>query len=53
MFYFLIKNIGAAKALLDVEGVNAEQIALKAMKIAASKCIYTNENFVMERVKWE
>lgn len=44
---------GAAKALIDIEGLTAEDIALKSMKIAASKCIYTNDNFVMEKVKWD
>eukprot|EP00347_Sterkiella_histriomuscorum_P010889 403374534 len=32
----------AATALLDVEGMDAEQIARKAMKIAADLCVYTN-----------
>lgn len=38
----------AARALLDVEGWSAKDIALKAMKIAADTCVYTNHNFVIE-----
>jgi ATP-dependent protease HslVU (ClpYQ) peptidase subunit len=44
--------IGAARALLDIEGYDAEKIALKAMQIAAEKCIYTNSNFVTEKITW-
>jgi ATP-dependent HslUV protease subunit HslV len=35
----------AAKALLDVEGYDAEKIALKSMGIAAALCLNTNDNF--------
>ena len=38
----------AAKALLDVEGLDAEQVAERAMKIAAEICVFTNDNFVKE-----
>src|SRR5919107_1343363 len=40
--------LAAAKALLDVEGLSAEDIARKAMRIAAGICVYTNENVVIE-----
>ena len=40
--------IAAAKALIDIEGMTAEQIAIKSMKIAADLCIYTNHNTTME-----
>jgi ATP-dependent HslUV protease subunit HslV len=40
--------LAAARALIDQEGVDAEQIARRAMKIAADICIYTNENVVIE-----
>lgn len=40
----------AAKALLDREDMDAEQIAHKAMSIAAEICVYTNNNFVTEVV---
>ena len=38
----------AAKALAAHSDLNAEEICREAMKIAASICIYTNENIVLE-----
>ena len=38
----------AAKALIDVPGLTAMDIALKSMKIASELCIYTNNNFTIE-----
>ncbi len=40
----------AALALLDVEGLDAETIARRAMKIAGDMCIYTNNNLTMEKL---
>jgi ATP-dependent HslUV protease subunit HslV len=40
--------LAAAKALLDVESLGAEEIARRAMKIAAGICVYTNENVTLE-----
>ena len=43
-------NFGVKKlsgALLDTEK-DAEEIARKAMQIAAEICVYTNSNFVVE-----
>ena len=40
--------LAAARALLDVDGLDAEAIARKAMRIAADICVYTNENTVVE-----
>uniref|UniRef100_A0A7S3CGT4 ATP-dependent protease subunit HslV n=1 Tax=Chloropicon roscoffensis TaxID=1461544 RepID=A0A7S3CGT4_9CHLO len=40
----------AARALLDVEGLTADDIARKAMEIAADICIYTNDKFTVERL---
>ena len=37
-----------AVALIDMDGMEAEAIARKAMKIAADICIYTNESVVVE-----
>ena len=42
--------LAAARALIDVDGMEAEAIALRAMKIAAGVCIYTNENVVIEKL---
>jgi ATP-dependent HslUV protease subunit HslV len=38
----------AAKALIAHSELNAEEICREAMKIAASICVYTNENIVIE-----
>ncbi|HYD30230.1 MAG TPA: ATP-dependent protease subunit HslV [Azospirillaceae bacterium] len=40
--------LSAARALIDVDGLDAEAIARKAMRIAAGICVYTNENVVVE-----
>ena len=40
--------LAAAKALIDVEGLTAEEIARRAMKIAAGICVYTNESVTLE-----
>jgi len=40
--------LAAARALMDVPGLEAVDIAKKAMSIAADMCIYTNHNFTME-----
>jgi ATP-dependent HslUV protease subunit HslV len=40
--------LAAARALVDLDGLDAEAIARKAMKIAAGICIYTNDNVTLE-----
>ena len=40
--------LAAAKALIEVDGLSAEEIARRAMKIAAGICVYTNENVTLE-----
>jgi len=42
--------LAAARALIDVEGLDAEAIARKAMKIAADICVYTNTNVIVEKL---
>jgi ATP-dependent HslUV protease subunit HslV len=42
--------LSAARALIDVEGLDAEAIARKSMKIAADICVYTNHNIVIEKL---
>ncbi len=42
--------LAAARALMDQEKLNAEDIAKKAMKIASDICIYTNSNFTIEKL---
>ena len=40
--------LAAARALVAVEGLSAEDVARRAMKIAADICVYTNSNVVLE-----
>jgi ATP-dependent HslUV protease subunit HslV len=40
--------LSAARALMQVDGLSAEEIARRAMKIAAEICVYTNSNIVLE-----
>ena len=42
--------LSAARALIDIDGLDAEAIARKAMKIAADICVYTNTNLVIEKL---
>lgn len=42
--------LSAARALIDVDGLDAEAVARKAMKIAAGICVYTNENVTLEKL---
>ena len=42
--------LAAARALIDVEGMDAEAVARKAMDIAADICVYTNHNLVIEKL---
>ncbi|MDR3439620.1 ATP-dependent protease subunit HslV [Telmatospirillum sp.] len=40
--------LSAARALIDIDGLEPEAIARKAMKIASGICVYTNENVIVE-----
>jgi|TARA_B110000438_G_C15651632_1_gene579826 ATP-dependent HslUV protease subunit HslV len=40
--------LAAAKALIDQKNLGAEEIARKAMAVAAGICVYTNENITVE-----
>lgn len=40
--------LAAARALIDRDDLEAEEIARKSMKIAADICVYTNENVTVE-----
>jgi len=42
--------LSAARALMDVDGYDAEAIARKSMDIAADICIYTNKNVTLETI---
>jgi ATP-dependent HslUV protease subunit HslV len=43
----------AAKALFEIDEISTDDLALKSMKIASELCIYTNDNFVIERIDCE
>ena len=40
--------LAAARALISIDGLSAEEIARRAMKIAAEICVYTNTNVTVE-----
>ncbi|HYE49865.1 MAG TPA: ATP-dependent protease subunit HslV [Azospirillaceae bacterium] len=42
--------LSAARALVDIPGMDAEAIARKAMGIAADICVYTNRNLTLEKL---
>ena len=44
------RRAAAARALLDRPDMAAEDIARKAMSIAADICVYTNRNVIIESV---
>jgi ATP-dependent HslUV protease subunit HslV len=43
--------LSAAKALIDTD-MNAEEIALKSINIAAEICVYTNNNITVEKIEY-
>lgn len=45
--------MAAARALIDIPSLDAEQIATKSMKVAAEMCIYTNNSFITEVINYE
>lgn len=42
--------LAAARALIDIEGMDADAIARRAMTIAADICIYSNHNLSLEAI---
>jgi ATP-dependent HslUV protease subunit HslV len=42
--------LAAARALMAVENLSAEEIARRAMKIAAEICVYTNNSVIVETI---
>jgi len=42
--------LAAARALIAVDGLEAEEIARRAMGIAADICVYTNTNITVETI---
>ncbi len=40
--------LAAARALVSIDNLSAEEVVKKSMKIAADLCVYTNNNIVIE-----
>jgi len=45
--------LAAARALIDMDDLDAEAVAKKAMTIAADICVYTNRNVTLEMLDGE
>lgn len=45
--------MAAARALMNIPELSAEDVAKKAMKIASEMCIYTNDSFMVESLAAE
>ena len=42
--------LAAARALMTVDGLSAEEVARRAMRIAADICVYTNHSVIVETI---
>jgi ATP-dependent HslUV protease subunit HslV len=42
--------LAAARALIDIDGLDAETIARRAMKVAGDICVYTNHSVTLEKM---
>ena len=42
--------LAAARALIEVDGLDAETVARRAMAIAADICVYTNDKITLEKL---
>ena len=42
--------LAAARALIDIPDISAEEIAQRSLKIAADICVYTNQNIIIEKI---
>jgi ATP-dependent HslUV protease subunit HslV len=40
--------LSAARALINIDGLDSEEIARKSMKVAGDICVYTNSNVILE-----
>jgi ATP-dependent HslUV protease subunit HslV len=45
--------LAAARALIDMDGLDAETIARRAMAIASQICVYTNDQIIVEKLPSE
>jgi len=44
--------LAAARALIGIDGMDAEEVARRAMAIAAGICIYTNDKLTLEKLEY-
>jgi len=44
--------LAAARALIGIDGMDAEEIARRAIAIAAGICIYTNDKITIEKIEY-
>ena len=44
--------LAAARALIGIDGLDAEEIARRAMAIAAGICVYTNDKITLEKLEY-
>src|SRR5215468_5919418 len=44
--------LAAARALLGIDGLDAEEVVRRAMAIAAGICIYTNDKITLEKLEY-
>ncbi len=40
--------LSAARALIDIDGLDSEEVARRSMKVAGDICVYTNSNVILE-----
>lgn len=45
--YSLLPTVAAARALMSVDDMSAEEVASRAMHVAASMCVHTNTEFIV------
>lgn len=45
--------LAAARALVENTNLSAEEIAKKSLEVAASICVYTNDNIIVEKIEGE
>ena len=43
--------LAAARALIDIDGIDAAEVARRAMAIAAGICVYTNDKVTLEKLE--
>jgi ATP-dependent HslUV protease subunit HslV len=44
--------LAAARALIDIDGMGAEEIARRAMAVASGICVYTNDKITIEKLEY-